>query len=373
MSIRKITYRDGSVGYRVVVDIAPEGEPRRQQTRTFSNRREAVDWQAEVMTDRKRGTHVAPDFTTFDDLADEWLAVKERTTRTNTFGGYKTDLKHPRAAFGNKPLQKITERDIEVMVTAMVKKQLSKRTVSKALTTLRSALDLAVRRRAIPSNPAAWVEASGKPPKDREAFTPADWAALHKAAGTEKGTAVVEESVWLMVLAGLRRSEVLGLRWSDIDFTAGTVTIQRGRVAIDGKNTEVGDTKTAKGKRVLYLPEGVMSVLSASRAAQGQRFGLGQVRDGFIAVDAACRPLRPERLSDEWKVLCTIAKVRPLVLHSARHTSVTLMRDRGVDDHIVAAWHGHDEVVMRQAYSHAQAEPLKAAGESIFHGHVRGL
>ena len=155
MSIRKITYRDGSVGYRVVVDIAPEGEPRRQQTRTFSNRREAVDWQAEVMTDRKRGTHVAPDFTTFDDLADEWLAVKERTTRTNTFGGYKTDLKHPRAAFGNKPLQKITERDIEVMVTAMVKKQLSKRTVSKALTTLRSALDLAVRRRAIPSNPAA--------------------------------------------------------------------------------------------------------------------------------------------------------------------------------------------------------------------------
>ena len=366
MSIRKITYADGSVGYRVVVDISAEGEPRRQQTRTFRSHRDAVKWKAEVITDRKRGTHVAPDATTFDALADEWLTIRARTTRANTMSGYTTDLKHPRAAFGDKPVQRITEHDAEVMVTTMVGKGRSKRTVGKALTTLRSVLDLAVRRRAIPSNPAAWVEASGSPARQREAFTAVEWEQLHIAAGTEKGTAVVEQAVWMLVLAGLRRSEVLGARWSDVDFSAGTLSVDRGRVAIDGKHTEVGSTKTERGKRTLYLPEGVLSLLSACRGGQAERFGLGQVRDGYIAVDAACRPLRPERLSDEWKVLCGLAKVRVLTLHSARHTSVTLMRDRGVDDHIVAAWHGHDEVVMRQTYSHAQAEPLKAAGMALF-------
>ena len=252
------------------------------------------------------------------------------------------------------------------MVTVMVKKKLSKRTVGKALTTLRSVFDLAVRRRAIPGNPATWVEASGKPPTPREAFTAAEWDRLRKAAATEKGTAVVDEAVWCLVLAGLRRSEVLGVRWGDVDFGNATLTIQRGRVAIDGKHTEVGETKTSKGKRTLYLPEGVMSVLSACRTDQAQRFGLGQVRDGYVAVDAACRPLRPERLSDEWRVLCGLAEVRVLTLHSARHSSVTLMRDRGVDDHIVASWHGHDEVVMRSTYSHAQPETLRAAGEALF-------
>ncbi len=76
------------------------------------------------MTDRKRGTHVAPVSTSSSELAEEWLAIKERTTRANAMSGYTMDLKHPRVAFGSKPLQKITERDIEVMVAMMVKKKL---------------------------------------------------------------------------------------------------------------------------------------------------------------------------------------------------------------------------------------------------------
>ena len=77
--------------------------------------------------------------------------------------------------------------------------------------------------------------------------------------------------------------------------------------ACDGKSTEIGKTKTSRGNRTLYLPDEVVLVL-ASRAGQAQKFGLGQVRDGYIAVDAACRPLRPERLSDQWKALCAVAR-----------------------------------------------------------------
>lgn len=366
MSIHPFHYKNGRVGYRVVVDIAGRGEPRRQQTGTFATKAEAVKWEASVITDRERRTHVAPDRVIFNELADECLAIKGRTCRANTVIGYRTDLKHPRRAFGNMPVQQITERDVEAMVAAMVEAGLSHRTVGKALTTLRSVLDVAVRRRTIPTNPATWVQASGTPPMARKAFTPSEWESLRTAAGSDAGTRVVDQAVWCLVMAGLRRSEVLGLRWNDIDFSAGSLTIQRSRVPVDGKHTEIGQTKTAKGKRTLYMPDEVMSVLAGCRTDQAQVFGLGQARDGYVAVDAACRPLRPERLSDEWRVLCGLAGVRVLTLHSARHSSVTLMRDRGVDDHIVAAWHGHDEVVMRQTYSHAQPETLKAAGEALF-------
>jgi integrase len=59
---------------------------------------------------------------------------------------------------------------------------------------------------------------------------------------------------------------------------------------------------------------------------------------------------------------CKAAGVRPVTLHAARHSSVTAMRDAGVPDHVLAAWHGHDAYIMRKVYSHAQAEGLAAAG-----------
>ena len=57
-----------------------------------------------------------------------------------------------------------------------------------------------------------------------------------------------------------------------------------------------------------------------------------------------------------WRQHCEAAGVRPVTLHGARHTSVTAMRKAGVPDDVVAAWHGHDKVVMRRTYSHPDAE-----------------
>jgi integrase len=57
--------------------------------------------------------------------------------------------------------------------------------------------------------------------------------------------------------------------------------------------------------------------------------------------------------------------VPDVTLHEARHSSVTAMRDAGVADHVVAAWHGHDEAVMRRTYSHAQPERMAEAGEAL--------
>jgi site-specific recombinase XerD len=77
--------------------------------------------------------------------------------------------------------------------------------------------------------------------------------------------------------------------------------------------------------------------------------------------------MRPEDWSERWQALCVATEgVRDNhTLHAARHSTVTFMRNAGVPDHIVAAWHGHDEVVIRQTYSHAHLEQLKDAGGAL--------
>ncbi len=75
--------------------------------------------------------------------------------------------------------------------------------------------------------------------------------------------------------------------------------------------------------------------------------------------------MRPERYSALWTRLCTAAGVPALPLHSARHTSVTVMRSMGVGDDVVAAWHGHDESTMRSVYSHPDAVAPASAGRTL--------
>ena len=85
----------------------------------------------------------------------------------------------------------------------------------------------------------------------------------------------------------------------------------------------------------------------------------------------AGEPCGTEGWTDAWRTHCSAAEVSAVSLHAARHSSVTLLRDAGVADHLVAAWHGHDEVVMRRTYSHAHREALAAAGDALAEAHRR--
>lgn len=100
---------------------------------------------------------------------------------------------------------------------------------------------------------------------------------------------------------------------------------------------------------------------------QEATFGRSTVEDGYICINEFGRPMRPEDWSRRWRDRCKATDgVRDThTLHAARHSTVTFMRNAGVPDHIVAAWHGHDEVVMRQTYSHAHVEQLKSAGSAL--------
>ena len=181
-----------------------------------------------------------------------------------------------------------------------------------------------------------------------------------------RGPHIRSHACWLLSLAGLRRSEILGLRWTDLDAASGALVIERSVTPdASGRRGAPAGTKTDRGVRTLPLPPDIHAALRQLRKTQATRHGLAQARDGWICLDEHGQPMRPDRYSALWTQLCTADGVPVLPLHFARRTSVTRMRSMGVGDDVVAAWHGHDETTRRAVYSHPDAVELARAGRTL--------
>lgn len=264
------------------------------------------------------------------------------------------------------------------IAAAVEKRGLSPQTVRSTLTTFGAVVQSYVDQGVLPRNVIALVER----PKDADT----DDAAPHTddASGTRptaKSWTLSEvgqfrESVrehrlfacWLLSCYGLRRSEVLGLRWSAVDLDTGTLAVRRGRVAVGGESVE-GKPKSPRSRRDLPLPGDVIEALRALRQRQRTEalaLGVGWSDDRLVAVHEDGTPLRPESYTDEFQRLRTRAGLRRIKLHGLRNTSVSLMLDQGHPPHIVAAWHGHDPAVALSIYADVKADELRAAGASLF-------
>jgi integrase len=354
--------------YRTVLDYAPAGQPRQQRRATFATLTEARAHVSKVKADRERGA-LALGGATFDQVAESWLADRERKgLRPATLRGYRDSLAHARAAFGGLAVERVSRTDVERLAATMKADGLSSRTAAMCLGFVRSVLNRALSEGRTVRNVALGVSGHSGPAERRIALTVEEGRQVALKASEHR-----LEAAWLLSLSGLRRSEVLGLMWSDLDLEVGNLSVRRSRVQV-GKDEHIGKTKTSRGTRTLPLSGDALDALKAWRAAVAGDLGLQVVTgERFVFVDQGGTPIRPEWYSDEWMRLCHSAGIRRRVkLHEARHYSVMAMREAGLPDRLVAAWHGHDEVIMRRTYDHADmdTEGLAEVGRAL--AEVRG-
>jgi integrase len=351
--------------YRVTLDVGSYGR-RKQKTTTWPTLRAAREYVNATKADLARGTYLEPDRQTFASHATAWLERKGRDVRPVTVAGYATVLTHALAAFGTKPLASVTRADIEAVVAKLDAAGRSRRTASLTLFVIRSVLAEALDDGLVVRNVAANVKPSGVKARPRDFLEGAELAKLRVHLASDRLFAC-----WLLTLYGLRRSEVLGLKWTDIDLDNGTLTIARGRVSVDGQRADVTTPpKTARGGRTLPLPPDLLVPLRQLRQAQMEAYGFAQARDGYLAVDEVGEPIRPERWSDLWRRAVRDAGIEPgdreLSLHVARHSSVAALRRAGLPDRVVAEWHGHSEATMINIYGrHVQPNELADAGAAL--------
>jgi integrase len=377
--IRKITTKSGETRYRFIIDVGtkPDGK-RDQRCFTFRTYKEAKTERAKIISDRSRGTFVKPTKVTVAEAIDKWLAGR-RNLRPSTARNYADSLQLVVDRLGNVHLQDLTKTQLDQLVNELLtsgrrvgnvkKKGLSPRSVNLMLGQLTAVLDDAVRQGTLSRNVAAMVERPRQTKTERKTWTKSQVGTFLEHVALDRLAAAFRLSLY-----GLRRGEVLGLTWSDIDLEAKTLTIRRARVDVAGKVLE-GEPKTERGRRTLPLDDALVTALRSLRDLQEiERIEAGDAYSAacadcggaHVVVDEIGRPVRPEWYSDRFRKLFQEAGLPVLRLHDARLTSVTIMILQGAPIPVVSAWHGHATASFTMSvYAHSQDDALVVAGETL--------
>jgi integrase len=285
-------------------------------------------------------------------------------------------LRPVRERLGTRLLQSITKGDVEDLIDWMLTSGrrrggkpgtgLSGRTARLTLGRLTAALEMAVLEGKLVRNVAKLVTPPEHPQRERETSSKAEVKKFLAKASRDR-----LHAAWRLSLYGLRRGEVLGLRWSDIDLKAKTLTVDQSHVLVEYK-VRIEEPKSRNGKRTLPLDDALVTALTGlhklqlgESAAAGTAYQAGlDVFDWYrcgeyVIVDELGIPVHPEWYSDEFGRLLKRAGVRRITLHDSRHTTLTLMEHAGVPISIISKWAGHfDSAFTQKTYVHASDDDL---------------
>ena len=163
-------------------------------------------------------------------------------------------------------------------------------------------------------------------------------------------------AIWqLALVGGLRRGELCGLKWEDIDFDRGSVRLVRTRVTVNGQPAD-SDPKTKGSRRTLDLAAVMPHLKALKKIQNGDTLKAGgtYADDGYLVADALGRPCHPETLSGWFEgAVADCGGLRRISLHGCRHTCATNMLKAGVPIHVVSRFLGHSSVqITLDVYGH---------------------
>jgi len=372
----ELAARDGGrpvIRYQLTVDVGVVDGKRKQLRKRYKTEREARAALDAVRGDVAKGTYVHPSKITLTQAFEDWLASKHGL-KPSTLHGHRVNLAPALAELGEVEVQKLSKRHLDDLVTALragglasptgkSRKSWSPRSVNYMLGLLTAVLRDQMRQGHVVRNVAELIDRIPADPKPPDTFTPSELqAVLAHIDGDRYAIA------WQLALTGLRRGEVAGLRWSDIDLAARTLQISSTRLRF-GKHLVEDTPKSRASRRTLPIPDHLAAALRAARAIQAaDRLALGEEYDasGYVVVDECGAALSPHALTSRWARTLKAAGVRHIRFHDARHTCGTLMHLQDVPIAVISAWLGHASKAFTMAtYVHSQPEALTLAAQSL--------
>jgi integrase len=311
---------------------------------------------------------------TLGQLLDQWIANLEGRRRPSTIHGYLGKIEHRiRPALGEVLLSKLGADGLDHWYRKWEAAGLSPSTVRQLHAILHAALHQAVKWRWIDRNPAEQASPPGPATPKMKVPTPETLNELHTAA--RDADAVLASAIAIAALTGIRRGELVALRWSDVDLAAGMLRVERSTTVVDGI-VHQGPTKTHAARRVALdeIGVGVFRDRWQVMADLSERAESPLVEDPYVLSYNAngAVPVNPDTLTHRFGALClrlerAAAKAGrkerwPFRFHDLRHFSVTTLIAAGIDIRTVAERHGHAQATMTlNRYAHALPERDRAA------------
>jgi integrase len=346
-----------------VVDVGRTEEGRRKQRwqSGFATKRDAQDALTETLSRLKGGNDVAPSKVTVAAFMRQWLAGLPATVRPSTVEGYRNLAEgHIIPRLGPLALQKVTPAHLNAFYADLLAKGrkngkggLSPRTVFYAHATIRKALAEALKHQLVLRN----VADLATPPRQSEGTEMRVWTAAelrlfldHIAADRLVG------AYTLAATSGMRRGEVLGLRWRDLDLDGARLSVTQTVISVNYA-VMTSAPKTARGRRSVALDPTTVEALKAHRTRQlAERVALGIGRpaaDDLVFSNPDASPVNPAQFSDRFDRLVKAAGVPRIRFHDLRHTHATLALLAGIPAKVVSDRLGHSTVAITlDTYSH---------------------
>jgi len=315
------------------------------------------------------GEHVAPDRMLLSQWCEKWLLLLSRGEQTERRRGlvgpksverYRQLFTHL-GSLGARPLQQLSATDFDERYITL-EQRLSARTVSQLHWILKSCLSAAVRKRHITRNPVADAEAPR--PGESNVGRVLDADELSAIVRGFKGYALYS-IVAVAAYTGMRRNEILALQWRDVDLRAKTIHVRRSLEWTKVHGRQFKEPKTRRGNRVIQIDDGLLDLLLAEKRKHlrivagipdGAEVDLSLVRlpeDALLfpsPVDFV-RAREAESVSRDFRKRVRKLAFPGLRLHDLRGSHETILLDRGVPVHVVAARCGHDPAVLLRTYA----------------------
>lgn len=322
---------------------------------------------SELLNQVDTGTFMKPGKLTLAEFLETWLAdVAKHNLSPRSFERYAGIVRqHIIPDIGRIPLTQLRLDHLQKHYSDLLENGLSPQSVRYDHAIIHRALQSAVIRGLVRQNVARGAE---MPPVRRIEMQV--WDAEEVGRFLESARASQYYALFHTALfTGMRRSELLGLRWQDIDLLLCQISVGRGLHHLKDGSYIFTEPKSAKSRRTVALSPAAVLVLQAHREKQiSEHYMMGKASapEDLVFSTADGKPYRPNTITRAWVTLAKKAGVKVIRLHDARHTHASLMLSQGIHPKIVQERLGHSTIAMTlDIYSHIAPGLQQAAAEGF--------